>query len=560
MNNGIWRIFVTGLFASLLLLGGCDDGDDGAPGPAGATGAAGPAGADGTDGADGDDGTDGTDGADGADGAAGPAGADGAGGTAVPLPTLEGHNGDHGTVMAYDVQAAYNGDSFFWRVSYRGNEGKRHQYLRYAGGAWQKEGGDRRDAQATIDADVDQGDMGVLSTIYEQRTTIMVSDPLRAESALDFDLFGCFLTCHDDSRHMPQWTSANGHDGKYVMPANAGAEGDMAADLWHWRGARSNAIGRADDQWIKTTDFPGGGGGNVAGDGADNGGRKGDGGQSVFFNQNITGGNPDYMLDPTTTFGDFAFPWADFWKTPFYYMSLPAAEQLGATAPNPVALAWANVMGYTAAEGDTVPRRVLRPGAGSRANITALGTTFTPQSADGTLGVWNVQMQRLLSTGEVDDVALVAGNTYDVGFEVHLWEYTTRDHYVSFPQTVSLGVAGADIVAVDMVATTNGPAVGSSTLPDWNAIPATRIWLFQPGINSYDFLSGANATAGVVYTDPVTGLAVDQTHVGAAAVAGGTTACTVCHTVLTSEGASIGGAMEVVAKQRGGVWTDTPVD
>lgn len=69
---------------------------------------------------------------------------------------------------------------------------------------------------------------------------------------------------------------------------------------------------------------------------------------------------------------------------------------------------------------------MLRPGAGSRADIAALGTTFTPQSADGSLGVWNVQMQRLLDTGNaVDDIAMVPGNTYDVGFEVLLWEYTT---------------------------------------------------------------------------------------------------------------------------------------
>ena len=55
------------------------------------------------------------------------------------LPTLQGHipmfpednfhgNGvtglDDDRVLPYDVQAAYNNDTFFWRVSYRGNEGK----------------------------------------------------------------------------------------------------------------------------------------------------------------------------------------------------------------------------------------------------------------------------------------------------------------------------------------------------------------------------------------------------------------------------------------------------
>jgi hypothetical protein len=554
MNKIFWRFLVTGLFASLLVLGGCDDGDDGAPGPSGSAGAAGAAGADGAAGAAGADGPAGADGAD---------GADGVGGASLPLPTLEGHNGDHGRVMAYDVQAAYNGDTFFWKVSYRGNEGKRHQYLRYNNGAWAKEGGDRRDAQATLDGDTDQGDMGQLSTIYEQRTTIMVSDPLRAESAPDFGKYGCFLTCHDDSRHMPKWNTAQGHDGKYIMPANAGGvEGDMGADLWHWRGARSNPVGKADDQWIKITDFPGGGGGNVLDDGSDNGGRKGDGGQSVFMNQSVTDGNPDYLLDPTSTFGDFTYSWDDFWATPFYYMVLPGAEQMGGTSPNPVALAWANVMGYTAVDGDTVPRRILRTGAGSRANINSLGTTFNPESADGSLGVWNVNMQRALDTTEVDDIAMAAGATYDVGFEVHLWEYTTRDHYVSFPQTVSLGVAGADIVAEDLALTGNGPAMGGDALPVWSAIATTRLYLFQPGINSFDFLSGANATNGEVYTDPVTTLVVDQVHGGAASVAAGGAACESCHAVRTADltPAQFGGAMEAIADDRGGVWTDTPTD
>ena len=483
----------------------------------------------------------------------------------IPLPVLEGHNGDHGYVMAYDVQAAYNLDTFFWRVSYRGNEGKRHQYLQYTNGAWEKEGGDRRDAQATIDGDTDQGDLGQLSTIYEQRTSIMVSDPLRPESAPDFDKFGCFLSCHDDSRHMPQWESANGHDGKYILPENAGGvEGDMGADLWHWRGARSNPIAKADDQWIKITDFPAGGGGNVAGDGADKGGRKGDGGQSVFFNQSITNGSPDYMLDPTTTFGEYSFTWEDFWTTQYYYMTLSEAQQMGPTAPNPVALPWAYVTGYTPVEGDTVPRRILRPGAGSRSDISAYGTEFVPQTKDGNEGVWRVQMQRSLDTGNADDIAMVDGNTYHAGFEVHLWEYTTRDHYVSFPQTVSLGVPGADIVAEDLVVSGNGPTDGSGSLPNWNAIPATRVWLFQPGIATFGFLSGANSAAGVVYTDPVTGLEVGQVHGGADFVSTGDSACTDCHTVRVNDPTAPpffnGGAMEDLTKLRGGIWADTPVD
>jgi len=465
------------------------------------------------------------------------------------VPTLEGHNGDHGMILPYDVQAAYNDDTFFWRVTYRGNEGKRHQYLRYTGGAWQKEGGDRRDAQGSIDGDEDQGDQGQLSTIYEQRTSIMVNDPSATVHVSNFAEGGCFLTCHNDSRHMPEWTAANGHDGKWVDPSHmtgSPADRDMALDLWHWRGARSNPIARSDDQYIQTLDWSA-----VTRTGADDGGRRGDAGDSVFFNQDITAGNPDYMLDPATTWGQHSFDWDDFWVTPFYYMTVPEAEMLGAFAPNATTIEWADVTGYTAAEGDTVPRRILRPGAGSRADITAYGTTFTPDTPDSSLGVWKVQLQRALNTGNAaDDIAFVVGNTYDVGFEVHLWEYTTRDHYISFPMTMSLGTGG-DIEAVSV---TGAGAFAIPNFDDHATYPPVRVDLFQPGITTWEFLDGSNAADGKVYNDPVTGAVVDQVHGGSSSVGG--TACTVCHDVRN------GGAlpMETLAAQRGGVWSDTPTD
>src|SRR3990167_3116406 len=72
----------------------------------------------------------------GGDGQAGATGAKGdAGDSALPdLPTLSGHSdggGSNGYILAYDVQAAYNSDTFFWRVSYRGNKGVHHDYYRY---------------------------------------------------------------------------------------------------------------------------------------------------------------------------------------------------------------------------------------------------------------------------------------------------------------------------------------------------------------------------------------------------------------------------------------------
>ncbi len=356
---------------------------------------------------------------------------------------------------------------------------------------------------------------------------------------------------------MPEWNSANGHDGKYIplADANAGAsDGDVALDLWHWRGARSNPIAMADDQNILTLDWA-----NVPKTSGDDGGRKGDAGQSVFFNQGITGGDPDYLLDPTTTWGDFIFDWYDFWLTPFFYMTLDNAGMLGPMAPNPLALAWADVTGFSPIEGDTVPRRILRAGAGSRADITAFGTVYRPSTLDESLGTWHVQMQRLRNTTNPDDIALVAGQQYDVGFEVHLWEYTTRDHYVSFPLTLGVGNAApaSDIVATDISSTT---PTGTYPLPDWGSLPTERVWLFQPGINTWEFLQGLDGAK--VYTDPVTGNPVDQNHGGAAAVAGGTTPCVTCHAVREVDltGGQFGGSMENITKQRGGIWADTPVD
>jgi hypothetical protein len=465
-----------------------------------------------------------------------------------PEPNFHG-NGvtglDEDRVLPYDVQAAYNADTFFWRVSYRGEEGKRHEYIRYTNGAWQREGGDRRDAQATIDGDAQQGDLTINSTIYEQRTTIMVNDPNAALNVDNFGEFGCFLTCHNDSRHMPEWVSANGHDGKYVDPAQAtgSLSGDIVLDLWHWRAARSNPIGRADDQNILALDFI-----PNDGDGGDTGGRKGDAGQSVFASQNIVDGNPEFVLDPNTTSGKFAFAWEEFWNTPFFYMTKPDAAQVGPLAPNPGQLAYADAVlqGYVPTEGDTVPRRILRAGMGSRADITAYGTTFNPETPDSSIGVWNVQMQRAMNTTNPDDVVLAEGNIYEAGFEVHLWEYTTRDHYVSFPVTFSVGPGAADIQAVSV------PGSGPETLPNWQEIPKTRLYLFQPGITTWEFLTGANA--GKEYVN-AQGQLVDQDHGGSGGVNGGTP-CTGCHVVRSADGAD---AMEDLAQQRGGIWEDTPV-
>lgn len=104
------------------------------------------------------------------------------------------------------------------------------------------------------------------------------------------------------------------------------------------------------------------------------------------------------------------------------------------------------------------------------------------------------------------------------------------------------------------------PGTGPFGLPNWDdftTFPSTRIYLFQPGINTWEFLVGDNETNGAVYIDPVTGSPVDQAHGGSSMVASGTLECTSCHAVRKADGAN---SMEELAAKRGGVWSDTPVD
>jgi hypothetical protein len=87
---------------------------------------------------------------------------------------------------------------------------------------------------------------------------------------------------------------------------------------------------------------------------------------------------------------------------------------------------------------------------------------------------------------------------------------------------------------------------------DWDAIPKTQLNLFQPGITTYEFLTGQNEADGKQYTN-AQGQLVDQAHGGSGGVIGGA-ACVGCHSV-TGGGLS----MENLTDQRGGVWEDTPV-
>lgn len=477
-----------------------------------------------------------------------PSGGNGNGSTA---PKLVGLDANKSISMPFTVQAAYNDDTMFFHMSWEGDKGDTHDYFRFTNGAWQREGGVRRDAQSTIDNDPVRGSTSLNSTIYESRVTFMLDDPNGPNAVAGFGEYGCMLTCHDNSRAMPMWQNADGEVHKYLPDDVFGR-----LDLWHHRLGRANPIGLSDDQWV----------GQRLGDEGDGGGgsRHGDSGTGPYATASVDdAGNPQWLFDPATTGGMFAFPFDELFTSQLRSFVDSTAVNLGPNGPNPVGFDYADAvaMGYVPSEGDTVPRRRLRQTVGSRGDITATGTVFTPSVGDPLFGRWDSNIQRVLDTGNNDDTSLADGNIYNIAFAVHTGMVTVRDHYVSFAYSLSLNGGSADIQAVQISGS------GNATLPDFtntSLFPKTELNLFLPGITSYEFLNGGNE--GFEYIDPATGAAIDQVHGGASFLVDQGASCRDCHTVTSAEafnppnpGGFNAGAMETLVPLRGGVNTPTPL-
>ena len=462
-------------------------------------------------------------------------------------PELVGLDPAKDLILPVMVQAAYNDDTMFFQIAWEGDPGDYHDYVHYTGGARQREGFPRREAQSTLDNDPARGPTNRTSTIYESRVTFMVDDPSGPNAVPSFDRLGCFLTCHDDSRAMPRWDPRTDLT-KYL---NDGTPGTL--DLWHHRQARANPIGASDDQHV--TRIPLGG---------ETGGRFGDAGTSPWQTNNIVDGKPIFALDnlDPLTGGLSAFPFAGLFTDPLRSFRRSDALELGA---GPIAIgidySAAETQDYVPSEGDTIPRRRLRTPAGSRGDITGFGTTYTPSATNQLFGLLESNTQRLLDTGNPDDTALSAPGVYNIAFAVHTGQVTVRDHYVGFPMTLSLGGGPADLKATRVAGS------GRDVLPDFSdtaEFPITDVSLFLPGIASLEFV--LNDNVGRVYIDPETAMAVDQNHFGSDGLQTGGLGCRDCHTAAAGDpfpppppGGFNAGSMEDLVPQRGGVNTATPL-
>ena len=167
---------------------------------------------------------------------------------------------------------------------------------------------------------------------------------------------GCAIVCH-----VPEG-APNAKDGKFGTSSAA-----EKGDLWHWKAARSDPVGYADDTWVTMISEK-------------KGGRKGDGGKGGDT-KNMTDdkSKPKYMLAPGKKLTDSGI-----------LLASHAVE----------------IKDYSVFKsGDTITYRMPKIPEGSRADIKAISRHSN--------GNWTVMLYRQLDTGNDDDAAFNPRKKYN---------------------------------------------------------------------------------------------------------------------------------------------------
>ncbi|MBA3910751.1 MAG: hypothetical protein C0524_12925 [Rhodobacter sp.] len=348
------------------------------------------------------------------------------------------------------VKATYDGTNIWFRYRWPAERPMLfNDVLVYQDGAWEERGGE------VMGPDPDN--------LVEDRVAMMVDDgavPL-------FGRYGGYITIgeglttftgvpeteEERSKYLPS-TRTDPNDFETIKP-----ETDLEAlraagqfiDLWDWKSSRTNPLGQADDTSV----------------GAE---REDDAGTAPYFvNFNEDTGQPLFMFDPAK--GDPALKIdavmaGDVGFNDSYYLTEASAVPFD---PN---RQWQN--------GDTLPRQILRQGAGSRADIAM------PAAARWRNGFWDVTLVRKMDTGNpLEDKIFREGGSYDLAFAVFRKASTMRWHYVSLP--VSLGLEQP----AQMVAERIEPG----TEPDWTQ-PWTEIKTYYPGQVTWGRLTDARQHPG----------------------------------------------------------------
>lgn len=333
-----------------------------------------------------------------------------------PTP-VDGKNG----VIQLSFQVAYDSQNAYFRAQWKTRNpypGEAHPFVRFDGKEWKPYG------YPKLDEVVRKGEQ---PGIYEDRFSIMIDDG----GVPGFVNQGCWLTCHNGERDMPNFATRSQVQAnplyqalkqndvrKYLPSTRTDADaswdkgkstGEIAKikndggflELMQWRAHRSNPVGMADDGYVLEY-------------------RLSDAGGNPFgSNVDPKTHQPRFMYDESKV-GRKALTAADIRKVP-----TPLIRGYNAVPFDPKA-AWK--------AGDLIPEYVLNPEG-------AKGSGADNKNAKGVWqdGTWTVAWVRPLNLANPDDKALRDGKVYNFAFAVHDDNITTRGHQVSFPVTVGFG-------------------------------------------------------------------------------------------------------------------------
>jgi hypothetical protein len=361
--------------------------------------------------------------------------------------------------MPLQVQVAYNGSDVFFRYRWPSpTPGIFHDILRFEGGKWVTKGsavaGSQPDGlhEDRVAMMLDDGGVPEFSRyggyVTVGRRLAGFNDEISGKEVAAHPYLGGKLKQDEPTKYLPA-TRKNIDDFASVVPEDelkAQRAAGYFLDLWHWRANRSNPVNLSDDQLVAEA-------------------RLSDTGKGMYAT-NWDGEKklPKLMFD-TVKVGHAALKWDDI-KSGKVTQDSAYALREDMALPFDAAAAWN--------DGDTLPRRIVRPGDASRADIKVLGKA---RWADG---FWDVTLSRKMDTGNrLEDKILLERGVYNVAFSVHRQATGGRWHYVSLPYTVGFGRA-ADINAIRF----EGEA------PKWDQ-PAKAIELFYPGQVSWALINSA---------------------------------------------------------------------
>ncbi|XKE44179.1 ethylbenzene dehydrogenase-related protein [Halomonas organivorans] len=378
--------------------------------------------------------------------------------------------------MPLQVKVAHDEERIWFR--YRWPTERPHIYhdmLRYTDGEWVRHGAstvgpqpegtyEDRVTMLVDDGGVpDFGRYGGYVTVGDRMR--FFSDEAPAEAVATHPYLGETLGQTEVRKHLPE-TRRDVAEWDSIVDEPQLADQQASGyflDLWHWRAGRSNAVGMSDDQWVGEH-------------------RHSDAGRGPYTtNWDAENARPQWMFDPEAT-GRHALRWEDVTAERVDFDGLYYLAESFAVPFDP---------DHDWQEGDVIPRRLLREGAGSRGDIRVAG------DARWSDGYWNVTLVRDLDTGQPDDKAFASQGRYDLAFAVHRNATGSRWHYVSLPYSLGLG-READILASPVAEGT----------PDWSQ-PWVDLTLYYPGQVDWPLLIG-EAHAGA--EDIAAGLPVRAHH------------------------------------------------